>query len=531
MSFTVTEIERKQKVNRIELHNPTHRVYDCPVCGGGKVNIAENVFYGRCERCGATMMDFEPLDHQMDYFLSAAPYKLLIGGYGSGKTTIACFEDAYHALTTPNARILVTAPTLQQMRVAVLPELDKFIPPWFLIGGRPKGNPPVYRFTNGSEIHVYASDDEQKIRSINLTRFHIEEGSGVKRNIFDQLQARLRNRAAIIYDEKGNEVGNKFSGVVSTNPEDSWIKDDFLLKSIKLHGSAMVDTSVYLPQMHHSPEPLFETFISTTFDNTMLPRGTIERISAGKNERWKRKYLYCYLDAREGLVYSEANQHYIEPFEIPDHWKRIGGFDPGISDPTAALFGAIDPKTNVIYYYDEYYVRNMPITHHGNELAPRIKPYKWYRPMSADPSINKRSQQTLVTYRSYFRQQTGIVLNPVNNDLLYGIEKVKDYIYNGKVKFFNSLVEFKREASIYAFPEPEDKNFMNVNNKPIDKDNHLMDALRYSIVPLPENPSEFKAIHVQADVLQNSKIFSGRNYEGDSSGRKTNKIVYGFKRG
>ena len=189
MSFNVIEKEVEKKLKRIELENPTHKVYQCPICGNGKVHVENSVFYGKCDQCGATVLDFVPLDHQAEYFLSDATYKLLIGGYGSGKTTIACFADAYHALTTPNGKTLITAPTLQQMRVAVLPELEKFLPPWFLKDGRPKGNPPIYRLTNGHEIHVYPSDNEQKIRSINLTRFHIEEGSGVPKNIFDQLQA------------------------------------------------------------------------------------------------------------------------------------------------------------------------------------------------------------------------------------------------------------------------------------------------------------------------------------------------------
>lgn len=529
MAYNVVEKQIEKKLKRINLSNITHRVYECPICGSGKVEVANSVFYGRCDQCGATVLDFVPLDHQAEYFLSDATYKLLIGGYGSGKTTIACFSDAYHALTVPDGKILITAPTLQQMRVAVLPELEKFLPPWFLIGGRSKGNPPIYRLTNGHEIHVYPSDNEQKIRSINLTRFHIEEGSGVPKNIFDQLQARLRNSAAIIYDEHGYEVGNRFSGDISTNPEDSWIKDDFLLKSFKLHGSRSIDIAMYDHMMHSRREPLFETFISASFDNTMLPKGTIERISAGKDERWKRKYLWCYLDSKEGLVYPDLFKYSVEPFDIPHNWKRLGAYDPGISDPTAMLIAAVDPKDNVIYIYKEYYVKDKPITYHGTILKPFITPYSWLRPIYADPSVNKRSQHTLMTYKSYFKQVTGITLQPANNDLLYGIDKVRDYLYQGKIKFFNNLEEFKRESSVYAFPNFEDKNFKNINNKPIDRDNHLMDCLRYMIVHLPNNPGEFRQSYQQEDVLRQNAYFGTENSDTTSNG-KFNEVIYGFKR-
>jgi hypothetical protein len=532
MPFNVTATQINRKFRQIDFADPLHRVYECPVCQNGKVKVEKSVFYGRCDQCGATLIDFVPLQHQEDYFLSTTTYKLLIGGYGSGKTTIACFTDAHDAMTIPNGKTLITAPTLQQMRVAVLPELEKFLPPWFLEGGKAKGNPPVYTLTNGHEIHVYPSDNEQKIRSINLTRFHIEEGSGVPRNIFDQLQARLRNAAAVVYDEHGYEIGNKFSGDVSTNPEDSWIKDDFLLKSHKLNGSRSIDTSIYEHMMSNIREPLFETFISASFDNSVLPKGTIERISAGKSERWKRKYLWCYLDSKEGLVYPEIYKHYVEPFPIPKEWKRIGGYDPGISDPTAMLLGAVDPVHDIIYFYDEYYVRDQTISYHGDYLKPKITPYSWLRPISSDPSVNKRSQETGISYKAYFKQVTGITLNPVNNDLLFGIDKVRDYIYQGKVKFFNNLENFKREASLYAFPSSDIRD-KNVNNKPIDKDNHLMDCLRYAIVPMPNNPSDFRQAYFQTELLDKKTYLGITNRKQDNPQNNTkdyNKVVYGFRR-
>lgn len=533
--MTDNELFLKRKLKRVDLQDPLHRNYECPICGNGKVHIENSVYYGRCDQCEATIIDFEPLEHQAEYFTSPATYKLLIGGFASGKTTIASLADAYHCMTTPNGRVLITAPTLQQLKQAILPELEKFLPPWFLVGGKAKGNPPVYTLTNGSEILCYASDDETKLRSLNLTRFHIEEGSGVPKTVFDQLTARLRNHAGIIYDEHGLEVGGKFSGDISTNPEDSWVVTDFLLKSARIHGSRSVDTKVYKNIMASKREPEFESFLSASFDNVKLPKGTIERISAGKSDRWKRKYLWCYLDTKEGLVYPDLPHHYVEPFQIPDSWVRIGGYDPGISDPTACLIGAIDPKDNTIYFYDEYYVTDKTISYHGDQLKNRINKYKWFGPMKADPSVNKRSSESLVTYKSYFKQITGITLKTVNNDILYGIDKVRDYLYNGKIKVFNNLENFKKEASLYAFPDSSMKE-TNVNNKPIDKWNHLMDCLRYSIVELPNNPVEFRGVTTQSEVLKKhssafKKDTSIPMYEGGTTDHKFNKIVYGFRRG
>lgn len=448
----------------------------------------------------------------------------------SGKTTVACYETAYHALTTPNGATLLTAPTLQQMKEAILPELNKFLPPWFLEDGRAKGNPPVYTLTNGHRILVYPSNEEQKIRSLNLTRFHIEEGSGVEYAIFSQLQTRLRSHAGIVRDSKGREIGNKFSGIVSTNPEISWVLDDFLLKCKKINGTKHTNLEPYEKIMHSKREDEFEAFISTSFDNTMLPRGTIERISAGKDDRWKRKYLYSILDQREGLVYPDMPNHYVEPFHIPHHWKRIAGYDPGTADPTAMLIGAIDPTTNIIYFYHEYYVTDQTIPYHAEKLNPYIKPYQWLKPIQADPSVRKRSAESGQTYASYFKKLTGITLSPANNDILLGIDKVRTYLYKGRIKIFNNLENFKREASLYQFPSIEERD-RNTNNKPIDKYNHLMDCLRYVIVGLPENPDQFTPVYLQSDALKKEVYSAFGVGTMENTGKDYKKVVYGFRRG
>lgn len=208
-----------EELKFIEHTDDGYKVYKCPVCGG-TVKVHESVFYGRCDTCLATIIDYKPAKHQVNFHKSKAKYRLNIGGYGSGKTTMDAAEIAAHALSVPNGRTLITAQTLQQIREAVLPELEKFLPPWFFKKPPTKTPLPKYYLTNGHEIIVYASDDEEKIRSLNLTAFWIVEASGVKFEIFTQLQTRLRNRAAIVKDKNGYEIEHRFMGIVESNPEE-----------------------------------------------------------------------------------------------------------------------------------------------------------------------------------------------------------------------------------------------------------------------------------------------------------------------
>lgn len=397
-------------------------------------------------------------------------------------------------MSVPNGRSLITAPVLKQVKEAVLPELIKFLPTW-LLAKYTLTPTPYFKLTNGHEILIYASDDEQKLRSLNLTAFYIEEASKVPFSVFTQLQTRLRNPAGIVYDEQGNEVGDVFMGMVCTNPEECWVRSDFLLKSAKIYTSASIDKETYMKLRVHNPNTTFSSFLSSSRDNAFLPKNFIRDVCEGKSPTWVRKYIDCYLDIREGAVYPNFLDCVIPPFEIPREWQRLYGFDKGYKDPTALLCGAVDPDTYTIYIYDEYYVSEQPITYHAKHIPAYISGYKRMYPIQADPSVKAVNDKDGVSYQFYFNKLCNIWLEPANNSIDFGIEKVRDYMYLGKLKFFSTCDNLKYEASQYVYNDPEKAN----HDKPVDKDNHLMDCLRYMIARLPNNPNDFNNTEVPVE--------------------------------
>ena len=498
-----------------ELHN---RIYDCPACGNDEILVKRDVFYGRCPTCKLTLIDYTPQEHQEEFHSSSAQYKLLIGGYGTGKTTASCAEFASLALSIPNGRGLITAVSLRQVRDAVLPELEKFLPPWLIVKA-PKSPTPSYLLKNGHEIIIYASNNDENLRSLNLTEFYIEEASGVDYEVFSQLTTRLRNKAGIKYNKNGEEDGFYYTGIVCSNPEDGWIKEKFMFLSDKIVGSESVDVNIYKNLVVNNPYRHYNTFLSSTRDNKYLPNGFIERTTAGKSDNWIRKYIDCYLDIREGAVYPDFAKNMVEPFPIPYDWLRIGGFDPGFNDPTAVPIGAIDPKTGITYFYTDYYVREQPISYHIDRVKELVGNYKFLYPLQADPSVVARNNRDLKSYKDYFFEKSGIVLEPGINDILFGIEKVRDYMYAGKLKFFNNLENLKNEA----------RNYIYKDEKPIDAFNHLWDGIRYAIAKLPMNPMEMETMFYKKDfniVAQNSKKDDATVFVGDNITRE-NGVVYG----
>lgn len=81
----------------------------------------------------------------------------------------------------------------------------------------------------------------------------------------------------------------------------------------------------------------------------------------------------------------------------------------------------------------------------------------------------------------------------------------------GKIKFFNDLKYTLKEGGEYRYPTLEERNKnKNLGDKPLDKDNHLMDCLRYICQELPYNFIDMK----RATFSNYVKFFEEQNRPG-----------------
>ena len=166
-----------------------------------------------------------------------------------------------------------------------------------------------------------------------------------------------------------------------------------------------------------------------------------------------------------GNVYPIAIESILcEPFEIPSHFRRMFALDVGWNR-TAALWGAIDPNTDMLYIYDEYYVGEQPPAVH----AAAIRSRGTWIPGVIDPASRGRSQidgrQLLQSYKDL-----GLSLLPANNEVDAGITNLWHRMSSSKVKVFNTLPNFAKEFVLYR---------RDLKGRIIKENDHLMDCFRY----------------------------------------------------
>ena len=460
-----------------------------------------------------------PMGHQAMIHMDPHERLGIFGAYGSGKTVTTFKKDETHILITPFGETLVGANTLVQLENTIKKDLESDFPVEFVKRYNKQKN--KVQFINGHILYYRHLADEGDLRSYNLTRAHILEASEVKHESYVQLQSRTRNDRAMIplLDKDGapvyeyNEEEEKYEKValydwrqmvIESNPDSGWIKDDVLLKSDMVYVHHETDQTYIIPPAQ--AEEFMSTHIIPTRANYHLPANFVKSLSAGKPDWWIKRYILGSFMYSEGLVYPHAVDAIVprdKEFEIKDVWQRLIGFDYGLNDNSHYIFAAIDwrgenpyTKRPAVIFYTELVRNNMNIHQLAMEYKREIREHvpvgSLYRTPVMDGRSHSLRQKTgeKKTLGHLFKDE-GCYFNPAQMDLNARIIKMNSMIDNGELLFFESGVpHFLKEILKYKFPDKTLETSNKNTDKPIDKDNHGINAGEFLCMETPRSLKE-----------------------------------------
>lgn len=452
----------------------------CPSCHYGSMMESEQrdddgrAIYLSCSECDTVQMTYLPLPHQNEFHADPAKFKGFFGGYGSGKTRTGAEEVTQHILRTPGGMTLIGAETKNQLDQTAKDMFFKVFPD-FMIEDYWKQKDMVM-CTNGHIVIFRSLDDEGKLRSLNLTSFWIEEASEVNYEIFVQLQTRLRNKAT-----------RDHMGILTSNPDMGWIKTEFLLKAGRIENAAMK----YI-QKEDEINDNFAVHIAPSKLNIYLPPDYVETTSKGKPEWWIKRFLFGSFEHTEGQVYPRFADIIIPHFEIPRNWERLTGTDFGLRDPTVMLAAAIDPNEGVLHIYREHYEAGKSIKYHAEvmkkKILDEIAPGR-LRKLVADPKGKAKSEKDMRSTYDYYAEY-GIFFEPGINKIEDGVMKVFSYMEMDKIRIHDCCINTIWEGTRYRYPKQDLLSDKNPTEKPVGKDDHAMDTLKYIVSELPDDPHQ-----------------------------------------
>lgn len=97
---------------------------------------------------------------------------------------------------------------------------------------------------------------------------------------------------------------------------------------------------------------------ATVYDNTVLMENDPSYVKRLENlpEDEKKAFLHGDWDTLQGQYFSQwkRDKHVIEPFELPEHWKRYISIDHGYNDPTAVYWHAVNEEGRTFTYRELY---------------------------------------------------------------------------------------------------------------------------------------------------------------------------------
>lgn len=166
-----------------------------------------------------------------------------------------------------------------------------------------------------------------------------------------------------------------------------------------------------------------------------------------------------------GVIYPVDQASYmIQPFEIPDNWKRAFGMDVGWNC-TAAVWGAFNEEEDRLVIYSEHYAKQAtPLENsHG------IKGRGAWIPGVIDPASAGANQKDGTTLIGEY-QGLGLDLTPADNSVEAGIMRVWTMLSTGKLQIFSNCVNLLRELRGYIRDE---------KGRVVKADDHCNDAMRY----------------------------------------------------
>jgi phage terminase large subunit len=444
--------------------------------------------------CNTFVDTYHPMPHQAAVHLDSHRIIGNFGSYGTGKTKTSEKEIEKHILITPNANILLGANITSQYEQTLLRDFEKSFP---LAFQESRSVQKAYiDFINGARLMLRPFDDPDKLRSNNYSLVVMLEASEIDADAYHQLKTRLRNMAAATKDRRYS--WRKL--ICESNPDSGWIRTDVLLVSDKIfkHGR-FADEDYASQQDPLAIDPAISTHIASTDVNHYLPADYIQVNSRNKPDWWIKRFIHGSFLFAEGLVYPSAAKCVVPtpkdsegkplgPKHFPD-WKILIAHDYGLMDEATFVYAAVDTKRNKLVVYKVEHTNNAPLKDLValfKEGSKDIAFGQLYTTPIIDPKNNKRDYNKKDLISHY--QDYGISFKPGYTNVDARIIRLNDYIESGCLEIWDCCTFLINELKEYKF-KPKSLDDKTSDNKPIDANNHAINALEWIAMELPANPN------------------------------------------
>jgi hypothetical protein len=461
-----------------------------------------------------------------DRFLaSRAKLQIFGGGFGNGKTAAACIKALRIAIDYPGCSGLIARSTYPKLNDTIRKEFLKWCPKSW-IQRMPTKDYNTVILKNGSEInfrYVQQGGKQQDDTTGNLLSAtydfiivdQMDDPTFSMRDL-DDLFGRLRGSTTY----RGTDTTMPRSGprwiILTANPTGNWLYTEIVRPVLRKEKGEHDPLLMVDPD---TGECIVEVFTGSTYENALnVPPDFIKTLEVKYRGVMKARFLGGKWGAFEGLVYPSFDEaiHGMAKSEILDYindvrfvskgygaqrkyrWRE--GYDHGIASPYCYLLGFEDDDMNV-FIVDGGYEVQQDIRTIGREIWKSRTALQIDNPnrqfVFADPSIFKRTGGIPQTVADLMYSINHIAMTAANNEISTGIIKASTFLAPMEhhvhpsskqegaphIYFSKSLTWLFDEIAAYRWKK---NNHGENTDKPVDRNDHSMDALRYILTDADE---------------------------------------------
>lgn len=342
---------------------------------------------------------YHPNPSQTPFHQSRAFERLLVGGFGSGKSYAIVAEAIALMLEHPGIRGLIARSSIPALKASTEAIFVDLLPPEFWARcktTRVGGHYDSIQFDNGSEVHFKSLHDWKALRSINYGFMAIDEADEIDRETYEGMLARIRqvDPTAAGRAHGAGPITRRCVFLAMNPAGHSWHWERFVRDNNGEH----------------------DWFRTTSLDNPYLPPEYIQKLLTYPKQ-WVQRYVLAAWGDFAGQIYEAwGERHMVPPYprspfdgraEYPDHALHWMSLDPGMRDPTAGLWVIVERQPRLrIVGVAEYQEANLDVTAHTREFR-RIEARHQLRPTKrvADPNrINIRDSTTPTKLSDAYRR-------------------------------------------------------------------------------------------------------------------------------
>ena len=377
-------------------------------------------------------------------------YYIYTGGRGSGKSYAVAGALVYLILT-PNQTILFTRYTLRSAAISIIPEFKDKLEKMEIMHLFKITKDEIINIANGSKIifrgiKTSSGDQTANLKSLQgITTWVMDEAEELTdESIFDKIDFSVR--------QKG--VDNRIVLILNPTTKEHWIYERFFESKGIQAGSSLTKADV--TYMHSTYEDNIEHLSKSYL-------AQIQLMKVNRPNKYKHQILGGWLDKAEGVIFSNWKLGAFKEVS-----KAVFGQDFGYSNDESTLLKTSIDKNNKIIYVQECFYQTHLTTSQIAELNKKFAGDSLIVADSSEPRlINALSKDCNI-----------VPAIKGQGSITFGISMLQDFDLVIDPQSLNLV----KELNNYSWLEKKSRT-------PIDKFNHLIDGLRYSISYQLQNPN------------------------------------------